>query len=77
MYQSTAVQSTITANSAPTFEGLSNDGFMTLQEDANNLDSSELEWDPGETVQADAFSDMLGDIDETIVTDVSDYETVD
>jgi hypothetical protein len=54
-----------------------NDNFMTLTEETSTPAIADMEWDPGETVQADAFSEMLGDIDETVVTDVSDYETVD
>lgn len=54
-----------------------NDNFMTLTEETSTPVIADMEWDPGETVQADAFSEMLGDIDETVVTDVSDYETVD
>lgn len=59
------------------FNGSASESFMTVNESAVDLDADDLEWDPGETVQADAFSEMVGDIDETIVTDVSDYETVD
>jgi len=53
------------------------ENFMTVTEDIPNFEGPEAEWDPGETVQSDAFSDMLGGIDETVVTEVSDYETVD
>ena len=54
-----------------------NDNFRTLTEESSLVANADIEWDPSETVQADAFSEMLGDIDETVVTDVSDYETVD
>jgi molecular chaperone DnaK len=81
IYRGTAHQSNETISQPSMGMGISanhaNDNFMTLTEETSTPVTAGIEWDPGETVQADAFSEMLGDIDETVVTDVSDYETVD
>lgn len=83
IYRGTAHQSNETISQPRMGMGMgipakhANDNFMTLTEETSTPVIADMEWDPGETVQADAFSEMLGDIDETVVTDVSDYETVD